>query len=204
MDNNLGFRIKQIRLEHGHTMEEFGKKFNTSKGTVNNWEKGRNKPNKENLKAIADLGNISVDELLYGNKNIFLRNIIHKRLEELLSNEPEDGTYKNYVLRNKEKIINDIIKEIQDISILDASPSEFDNFIDIKIEEHTVIPFNQINVMLHSFSSNLENMVNQTNHFITSNENDKSTNLQDIAIAKETRNYLQETITNINNLKKSE
>ena len=70
MDNNLGFKIKQIRLEHGHTMEEFGKKFNTSKGTVNNWEKGRNKPNKENLKAIADLGNISVDELLYGSKKL--------------------------------------------------------------------------------------------------------------------------------------
>ncbi len=40
MDNvAVGSRIKSIRLDEGATMEEFGKAFNTSKGTVNNWEK---------------------------------------------------------------------------------------------------------------------------------------------------------------------
>lgn len=66
MSTKLGERIKKIRLDHGMTMERFGEELNTSKGTVNNWEKGRNKPNKENLKKIADLGDISVNELLYG------------------------------------------------------------------------------------------------------------------------------------------
>lgn len=55
-------------------MEDFGKLFNTSKGTVNNWEKSRNNPNKENLKLIADLGNISVNELLYGPLISFTKN----------------------------------------------------------------------------------------------------------------------------------
>lgn len=66
--NNIevGNRIKSIRLDQGATMEEFGKAFNTSKGTVNNWEKGRNLPNKENLLKIAKLGNLSVEQLLYG------------------------------------------------------------------------------------------------------------------------------------------
>lgn len=64
--NALGDRIKNIRLELGETMEEFGSRFNTSKGTINNWEKDRNKPNKANLKAIADLGGMTVTELLYG------------------------------------------------------------------------------------------------------------------------------------------
>ncbi len=50
----LGERIKVIRVSLGETMEQFGQRFNTSKGTVNNWEKGRNAPNKANLK-IADL-----------------------------------------------------------------------------------------------------------------------------------------------------
>lgn len=63
---NVGQRIKSIRISHGETMEGFGERFNTSKGTVNNWEKGRNLPNKNNLKAISELGEISVDELLYG------------------------------------------------------------------------------------------------------------------------------------------
>lgn len=73
----VGQRIKNIRLENGDTLEEFGKRFNTSKVTVFNWEKGRNLPNKSNLKEIADLGNISIEELLHGNENeILKRNII--------------------------------------------------------------------------------------------------------------------------------
>jgi len=60
----IGNRIKSIRLELGETMEEFGLRFNTSKGTINNWEKGRNLPNKSNLKAIANIADITVDELL--------------------------------------------------------------------------------------------------------------------------------------------
>nr|DAQ82465.1 MAG TPA: helix-turn-helix domain protein [Caudoviricetes sp.] len=62
----VGVRIKDIRLEKGMSMEEFGKRFNTSKATVNNWEKGRNLPNKENLKIIADLAGITVQKLLEG------------------------------------------------------------------------------------------------------------------------------------------
>ncbi|HEM6117251.1 helix-turn-helix transcriptional regulator [Streptococcus thoraltensis] len=62
----VGNRIKSIRLDKGATMEEFGKAFDTSKGTVNNWEKGRNLPNKENLLKIAKMGNMTVEQLLYG------------------------------------------------------------------------------------------------------------------------------------------
>ena len=43
----LGNKIKSIRMEKGLTLEEFGKKFNTSKVTIYNWEKGRNAPNKK-------------------------------------------------------------------------------------------------------------------------------------------------------------
>ena len=65
-NNQVGQRIKDIRLEKGMSMEEFGKRFNTSKATVNNWEKGRNLPNKENLKIIADLAGMTVQKLLEG------------------------------------------------------------------------------------------------------------------------------------------
>lgn len=68
--NTVGEKIKSIRLSLGDTMERFGERFNTSKGTVNNWEKGRNLPNKENLLIIAKLGNITVEELLKENKAI--------------------------------------------------------------------------------------------------------------------------------------
>ncbi|MGB7472507.1 helix-turn-helix domain-containing protein [Trichococcus sp.] len=69
---NVGLRIKSIRQAKGFNMEEFGKLVNnTSKGAVNNWEKGVNLPNTERLSIIARLGEISVNELLYGSLNDF-------------------------------------------------------------------------------------------------------------------------------------
>ena len=62
-----GERIKGIRLELGETLEQFGERFNTSKVTVFNWEKGRNLPNKSNLKKIAEIGGTSVGELTAAN-----------------------------------------------------------------------------------------------------------------------------------------
>lgn len=61
--NTIGEQIKSIRLELGETLEQFGERFNTSKATVFNWEKGRNLPNKSNLKKIAEIGGVSVGEL---------------------------------------------------------------------------------------------------------------------------------------------
>lgn len=65
-NKRVGKKIKQLRLSLGESMEQFGMRFNTSKGTVNNWEKGRNLPNKKNLKEIASLSNTSVNILLKG------------------------------------------------------------------------------------------------------------------------------------------
>lgn len=62
----VGARIRKIRLARGETMEEFGERFEARKGVVNNWESGRNLPNKRHIKEIADMANISVQELLYG------------------------------------------------------------------------------------------------------------------------------------------
>lgn len=61
MENFVRKQIRSLRLSLGETMEEFGTRFNTSKGTINNWEKGRNLPNKENLLKIANLLDISVE-----------------------------------------------------------------------------------------------------------------------------------------------
>lgn len=78
----VGQRIKQLRLSLGLTLEELGKKFNTSKATVYNWEVGRNLPNKDNTKEIASLGNITVNELLYGSKEAYVKAIIQEYCKE--------------------------------------------------------------------------------------------------------------------------
>lgn len=62
----VGLRIKAIRQERGMNLEEFGKLFNVSKSNVSHWESGNTLPNSERLKAIAKIGDMTVDELLYG------------------------------------------------------------------------------------------------------------------------------------------
>lgn len=64
--NDLGQKIKELRINKGLTMKEFGKLCNTEKQTVNNWEKGRNEPSPDRLKLIADMAGKSVSEFVYG------------------------------------------------------------------------------------------------------------------------------------------
>ena len=63
----VGERILKIRKSYGYSMKEFGEAVgHAPKGSVNSWEKGVNLPNEERLKQIASMGNMSVNELLYG------------------------------------------------------------------------------------------------------------------------------------------
>lgn len=129
MNNNIqvGERIKQIRLSLGESMEKFGERFETSKGTVNNWEKGRNLPNKENLKKISELGQMTVNELLYGNINNLIESVLlgfnfyefadenkKKRVLELVQKEVKDFPHLLTPDFNDELIerISDIVVDI--------------------------------------------------------------------------------------------
>lgn len=73
----VGARIKQIRINKGYTLEQFGKLDNlkASKSIVLRWENGTSLPNRSRLEIIAKKGNMTVNELLYGN--------IEKDVEEL-------------------------------------------------------------------------------------------------------------------------
>lgn len=64
----IGNRIKSIRKKLGLTTKEFGNKIipPASDSLVSRWERGVNRPNNNRLKQIAELGNISIDYLLYG------------------------------------------------------------------------------------------------------------------------------------------
>lgn len=67
----LGQKINSIRLNLGLSQEQFAERIGEitnnetiTKGSVNNWERGRNKPNKARQLAIAKLGNMTRDDLL--------------------------------------------------------------------------------------------------------------------------------------------
>ena len=77
----VGSRIKQIRLNRGYTLEAFGKLFNTSKSNVLRWEQGISLPNKERIKNISKIADLTVNELLYGSIDEFLDNNLQDLLE---------------------------------------------------------------------------------------------------------------------------
>ncbi|RNH89963.1 helix-turn-helix domain-containing protein [Staphylococcus aureus] len=86
----IGQRIKNIRLKHGQTQEEFGQVFSASKGNVATWEKGNSLPNKERLNMISKYGGITVNQLLY-NLNDDNFELEEKIFNDLLKKYPEES-----------------------------------------------------------------------------------------------------------------
>lgn len=65
----VGRRIFNIRNSLNLTLEQFGKDkdINAERSNASKWERGATLPNRSRLKAIAKKGNMTVNELLYGN-----------------------------------------------------------------------------------------------------------------------------------------
>lgn len=87
----LGEKITLIRVNRKETLEEFANKMQEvtnrmilpNKSAVSKWEKGENYPGITALNAIAQLGNTTVEVLLYGNsRKIKVMNDFIKYLEE--------------------------------------------------------------------------------------------------------------------------
>ncbi|TJZ99872.1 helix-turn-helix transcriptional regulator [Bacillus thuringiensis] len=71
----VGMRIAEIRRDKGLTLEEFGKLVdNAGKSIVSKWEKGSTLPNNKRIKIISEIGDITIDDLLYGNMENFIFN----------------------------------------------------------------------------------------------------------------------------------
>lgn len=75
--NEIGNRIRDIRLQNSLSMREFGNKIDkVQSGVVSNWENGKQKPNKKRIENIARFGNVSTSFLIYGDVPSFISSII--------------------------------------------------------------------------------------------------------------------------------
>ncbi|WP_274516991.1 helix-turn-helix domain-containing protein [Staphylococcus sp. OJ82] len=125
-----------MRQSIGLTMEDFGKKFtpNAHKSLVSKWEKGQSQPSVERLKKIAEIGDVSVDYLISGNKityNNFIKKIknndeyLKEELSEKLLNFIE-SLFQDYeeIKNEQSQIINLFLafQEELDISISELIP----------------------------------------------------------------------------------
>ena len=131
----VGFRIKQIRLKKGYTLEAFGKLFGAKKGNVQQWENGISLPNKERIVSISKFADLSVNEFLYGSIDEFLEN----NLENFIFNNPIISSEllcfnffeitKKY-LESKSKTINDIS------DIINLLEKDFDKILDYALDDY--------------------------------------------------------------------
>lgn len=93
----VGKRIQAIRLEKGLTLEQFSKLIGASKSSISEWESGKHLPpaksiisrwekgvmlpNNSRLDKIAQLGNLTVNELLYGDNKQDIEELEQRLME---------------------------------------------------------------------------------------------------------------------------
>ncbi len=71
----FGEKLKKARTEAGYSQEQLAEKLIVSRSAVAKWESDKGLPDIHNLKAIAKLLSISVDELLDENETLTFREL---------------------------------------------------------------------------------------------------------------------------------
>ena len=64
----IGSFLKELRKEHGITQEQMAEKLNISGRTVSRWETGSNMPDISLLTEIADLFDVTIPEIINGER----------------------------------------------------------------------------------------------------------------------------------------
>ena len=67
--NSFGNNFKILRKKHGWTQVELAHKLKCTQGMITAYENGKKFPNMQNLKLIADVFEVTVDELISSVRN---------------------------------------------------------------------------------------------------------------------------------------
>ena len=70
--------IKKFREQKNISQVELAEKLNVTRQAVSNWERGKTQPDIDTLHKIADILEISIEELIYGNKRT--NNVVHNHI----------------------------------------------------------------------------------------------------------------------------
>lgn len=142
---NTGLRIKQIRSNLGDTLEEFGKRIEADKSNILRWEQGKTLPNKQRLKAISILGNISLNELIYGSIDEFLENNFSNLILDYKYPYPLSFDFNTYLKKYKLQV-----SETIDINSIDEVIRVFYKILDDYIEHVIVLDYMLLQDLLSS------------------------------------------------------
>ena len=102
--NIIGKRLKQARINSGLTQEKLAEQLNVSGRTVSRWETGNNMPDISILIELAELYDVSIPEIVNGERKNEIMNEEVKEVAQSLS---------DYADLEKEKML----KEVRSLSI---------------------------------------------------------------------------------------
>ena len=88
-EKNIGKFIASLRKANGYTQEELGEILGVSNKTISSWENGNSSPDLSLLPIIADLFNVTCDELIRGEKS-------KEEKETKINKSTIKNMYKNY------------------------------------------------------------------------------------------------------------
>lgn len=96
----LGEKIKEARKQCGLSQEQLAEKMNVSRSAIAKWETDKGLPDIDNLKALSQLLNVSVDYLL-DNGETLNESVIHETYNLAEYGKGIKKTKKDRVMRKK-------------------------------------------------------------------------------------------------------
>ncbi|WP_347298407.1 helix-turn-helix transcriptional regulator [Dolosigranulum savutiense] len=149
-DIKIGQRIKHIRSELGLNQKEFANKIDATVSALSNWENGRNKPNDIMLNNISKLGNITVDELLHGEK------YTPERIQQMHEKNPTE--FKRGVIEQIIFLLNNLDDHIHMLK-----PREITFFMKLLSYHENIGVFSQEEIFTHIANNAYETFENHWN-----------------------------------------
>lgn len=168
----VGYRIKKIRTSRRYTLEEFGEMFKASKVAVHRWENGQSIPNKERLEQISKFAGSTINELLYGSVEEFVRENYDQISKTKKVNDKTFELRVEYLLEEQLKLSNESLN-INNLPELITVLDEIINKVPNDIEEFQNNLFYFISKLNDSDTALLvEFLIKQLDKY---NQNDKDT-----------------------------
>ena len=149
----VGKRIKNIRLNNGWTLKEFGvviadgdESSRVKEGIISRWENGTSLPNNSRLKLIADLAGddgITVQELLYGTREELISRGVKDGLQDFFDGLDNQGYKREDYQANKETYSTFLSGLIEEFTQLSESVLPYEE-IYIRVRAWTEERFNSL------------------------------------------------------------
>lgn len=103
MKETFGQRLARLRKEKGLTQEEVASRIVISPQAVSKWENGNSEPDLNTLNQLADIFEVSVDELLGRETNKEVKEeqtredeVVHETADEVVEDKPENKETKPF------------------------------------------------------------------------------------------------------------